>query len=587
MDSLPTSDSAPEGSSAPERSGGNEAGWLRFWSSGGERIAGPPEWTACRIEVNLGPEEPESSGWMGLELTRNGSGLPLRQEKIAGRPRITARWPRSGPGRYELVLQGGEARREVEIVVDPSKISRPEFAQLLEDLEARLPTQIAIGLQEAGGLSGIELREPGDTTLEQELIRLRRATEGTGRRTGLTKALRRLSDRPHQVLERTKEWRRRGRARRPLGSDLGKAMTRPGNLEDGMPKEVPDAQAERTPDVYENRLVRQFARQVELRLRRLLPVLRGQNTESARESAEKAERILSRLERSRRRATFLQEVSLPKRPPSRASQVLQKRPIYRDVLEGYLEFRREISVRLSAPELEAPLRNLPNLYQVWCTLHVIQAVVQSASRLGYRIDQRSRETLTSKEGGFFTLSLGDTKVDLVHPGSGTEIRLRAERTYPQGSSGLHSSTYAQRPDLAVEVYPQGDGPSVLLFDPKYKLGSRGGEEGSSEDVSSEGGSSGRDSAKGSAGPGGSPLKADIDKMHAYRDAIRSPDGTRVVEKASILYPGESRVFGGGVSAVQALPGQSEKLRSAIEGVFREILPEAEASTGAQLDIGHD
>jgi predicted component of viral defense system (DUF524 family) len=363
-------------------------------------------------------------------------------------------------------------------------------------------------------------------------------------------------------------------------------MTRPGNLEDEMPKEVPDARTERTPDVYENRLVRQFARQVELRLRRLLPVLRGQNTESAQESAEEAERILSRLERSRRRATFLQEVSLPKRPPSRASQVLRKRPIYRDVLEGYLEFRREISVRLSAPELEAPLKNLPSLYQVWCTLHVIQTVVHSASQFGYRVDQRSRETLTSKEGGFFTLSLGDAKVDLVHPGSGTEIRMQAERTYSSSGPGLHSSTYAQRPDLAVEIYPQGDGPSVLLFDPKYKLGSRGGERASSEDVSPEDGSSSRASGKGSDRPGGSPLKADIDKMHAYRDAIRDPGGTRVVEKASILYPGEGQVFSGGVSAVQALPGKSEKLRSAIAGIFREILPEAEASDGTQLDIGH-
>lgn len=494
---------------------------------------------------------------MELNLTRNGTELPLRQEEIGGKPRVTARWPRSGPGRYKLALQGGDTRREAEISVNPRKISRPEFARLLEDLEARLPTQIAVGLQKAGGLSGIELSEPGDTTLEQELIRLRRAAEGTGRRAGLTSALQRLSGRPHQVLERTKEWRRRGRARRPSGPDLGQAMTRPGNLEDGMPKEVPDAQPERTPDVYENRLVKQFARQVELRLRRLLPALRGQNTSAAQKSAEEAERLLSRLKRSRQRAPFLQEVSLPKRPPSRASQVLQKRPIYRDMLEGYLEFRREISVRLSAPGLEAPLRNLPNLYQVWCTLHVIQAVIQSASQLGYRVVQGSQQTLTSVESGFFALSLGEAKVDLVHPGSGTEIRLQAERTYSPGSPGLHSSTYAQRPDLAVEIYSEGAGPSVLLFDPKYKLRGTGEKDAHSE--------------------GGAPLKADIDKMHAYRDAIRGPNEARVVEKASILYPGEARVFGGGVGAVRALPGESDKLRSAVARQLREVLPEAKLS----------
>ena len=56
---------------------------------------------------------------------------------------------------------------------------------------------------------------------------------------------------------------------------------------------------------------------------------------------------------------------------------------------------------------------------------------------------------------------------------------------------------------------------LILFDPKYKLDSEtNGEPGD-----------------------GKPKKVDIDKMHAYRDAIRLADGDRVIRYAATNYPG--------------------------------------------------
>ncbi len=37
-------------------------------------------------------------------------------------------------------------------------------------------------------------------------------------------------------------------------------------------------------------------------------------------------------------------------------------------LEGYIELHRSVTVRMENTALEAPLENLPRLYQVWGTL---------------------------------------------------------------------------------------------------------------------------------------------------------------------------------------------------------------------------
>jgi len=48
---------------------------------------------------------------------------------------------------------------------------------MLEDLNQMLPASIALGLQQTGALADIHLLSPGESTLAQELIRLRRAIQ--------------------------------------------------------------------------------------------------------------------------------------------------------------------------------------------------------------------------------------------------------------------------------------------------------------------------------------------------------------------------------------------------------------------------
>ena len=63
--------------------------------------------------------------------------------------------------------------------------------------------------------------------------------------------------------------------------------------------------------------------------------------------------------------------------------VLLRRPDYRAALEGFLEFRRTVSIHLDEPALDAPLENLPSLYETWGTLQIIKALADVAVELGY------------------------------------------------------------------------------------------------------------------------------------------------------------------------------------------------------------
>ena len=168
---------------------------------------------------------------------------------------------------------------------------------------------------------------------------------------------------------------------------------------------------------------------------------------------------------------------------------------------------------------------------------VIDALLAAGETAGYKL---VRERLVGREGGgafVRVLPDGGPAVVLMHPTSGTEVRLVPERSYPAGpGSGLRSITYTQRPDIAIEIRIPGERTTVLLFDPKYKLDGELLEAAVSD---------------------GKPKKVDIDKMHAYRDAIRDDAGDRVVVYAAILYPGPAQEFRGGIEALSAHPGVSQ------------------------------
>jgi predicted component of viral defense system (DUF524 family) len=73
------------------------------------------------------------------------------------------------------------------------------------------------------------------------------------------------------------------------------------------------------------------------------------------------------------------------------------------------------------------------------------------------------------------------------------------------------------------------------------------------------------------GESGQPKKVDIDKLHAYRDAIRDVRLRPVVSHAAILYPGKTVQYDGGVAALSALPNDPTPLVDAVKDTLRTAL----------------
>lgn len=533
---------------------------LRFLDLEGCELAAPSEWEPCLLEVTDGLQ-----GFDNVELTRNGLPMQLRMEKIAGAKRVVAPWPRSDPGRYEVWV-GPENPETLSVKIEPQKISTTEFEAMVRELEYKLPATIALSLQQAGALTGVNLISPKAVTLEEEMNRIRRAVLGTPDLPGLASVLPRIAVDPHGMLKTTELWIRRPNVRRPQAAALVRAVAREGNIDtDFRPRQVIDSRVEYTVDVYENRLLKAFVGEVELRLRHLRRSIEKTN---AAPLAEAASQCLDTLSEARRSARFLEDVG-GHPGAARTTMVFLRRPDYHAAYSSYLTFHRSASVRLWDDHLSAPLENVPSLYETWGTLSVLQALAQFAAKHGFEatIDR----VFIQRPGELFLRILPDGKpaLRLEHP-NGNTIRLIPQRSYST-SGKLRSISFQQKPDIVIEVdRPDGD-TRVIIFDPKYKLDS---EIVSSTTVTNVEEDPGIAEGTGSEIVGsGKPKKVDIDKMHAYRDSIRDLDDGRAVQYAAILYPGLSVEYGDGIAALAAHPSD-ETFASALQEVVGEQVSKA-------------
>ena len=513
---------------------------LQFVDSFGEPIDVPREWEPATLEVGIPPAE-----WPGTQVRLQGELFSAAKATPSWRDTVSIEWPRSGPGNYLIEIEAPSNSASISFTIRSEKLSREALARTVDALESGLPTSIAVGLQRLGGLQGIRLLPRRESTLAQEILRLRRAVRGTSRRLGLAQTLRSISRDPHRIFRSDDVWMRSDRVRRPQPARLALAVAAAGNIsEDGALRRLIDQRVEHTADVYENRLLKTFVGEIASRLRRLLAEVADRETERTQ-----LEGLNTELRDAERAATFLTEVSTPRDLPIVLTMVLLNRPEYRAVLDGLVEFRRSVAVHLEDAALDAPLQNLPYLYQRWCLLEVIDAVTRVAGERGYRVveERLSRR----RQGALFidVLPMGEPLVRYRHDESGTEAALTHERTFDRAGSP-RSVSFLQRPDIVLEVRARDSVPRLFVFDPKYKLDSEGQDE---------------------EGLAGRPKKSDIDKMHAYRDAIRGDEGRQVINYAAILYPGPSQHFGGNVAALQAVGGLESRLRMELDAVLASAL----------------
>ncbi|MGH6895782.1 MAG: DUF2357 domain-containing protein [Geminicoccaceae bacterium] len=502
--------------------------------------AEPREWTPFILEVPCLSED-----WPRLRVWINDQERPVVARCLAGRVVVGCDWPEAAVGRYRLRLHHPEFEANHTLFIPPAKMSMAAVDRLLKDLHGRLPHALAVALQRAGGLAGLRLLPPEAVGVSAELDRLSRIVRGDERHPGLTDLLAAIGRDPHRTLRRDEILTHVERVRRPSVSSLRRALYHQGGRLDGrLPLHLADQRVEPTFDVYENRVVRLVTDMADRRLRRLDAILERDGVAGAREARDEASALLDKLTRARRHVAFLDEVRPLERSPHVLTMVLRRRAEYRGVLAIWQEMVAGYVVELEDAALEAPFENIPYLYELWATLEIVLAIVEAAEAHDFKVPQQ--RLIRRIPGSLLVEALrrNEPVAVLQHPETRARLRIVPQRSF--GRSGpLRSVSFEQVPDLAVEVDLPGRETEVYLFDPKYKFRTDGDRV--------------------------MPLKEDIDKMHAYRDAIISATTRqRVVRYAGILYPGPSRRYGDGVAALNAHPEHPGAIRSVVFDTLADI-----------------
>ncbi|ALG68195.1 DUF2357 domain-containing protein [Beggiatoa leptomitoformis] len=488
-----------------------------FYTEQGDLLDAPLEWSPCLLVLATALDDT-------TVVTLQGKRLELQKRRIQGTWRLVASLPRLGVGGYHLGLNG----QIYVFTVQSSKLNPNEIEQLLIDLHYHLPASIALSLQRANVLVGGKVIEATQLTITSEINRLRNAIKGTSAYRGLCDLLPALQHAPHQHICTENQWQTAQSARRPHPAQLIYALQAHNLDAQQSIKRVLDQRSELTVDVYENQLVKTYLHQVRQALCRLRGIARCRVEVDA---------LWQALLYAEHQAPFLQSVRLLTHLPQRETTVFQHVPLYQAVMLNYKLFQENISINLYNKSLELPLENLPVLYQLWGTLQILQALLTVGESEGYQVIKQAL-CVPDKLGWLVNiLPNGKPALVLQHPIHHTTVSFIPERTYQQLGAG-----FQQRPDIAIEIENSVGELQVYLFDPKYKLDSH-------QDK---------------------PQKVDIDKMHAYRDAIRQR-GKHVVRYAAILYPATTQQFTAEIAAFMAIPSQAEALQTQVQTCLRQAL----------------
>ena len=208
------------------------------------------------------------------------------------------------------------------------------------------------------------------------------------------------------------------------------------------------------------------------------------------------------------------------------NQVLQKRAGYRDLFQAYVEF--ELAAQLAwsggADVYGAGQRDVATLYEYWVFLQVAEIL----SGLCNAPFDFGSLLVTSADGLGIDLQRGRKKVlsgTACRLGRQLRVELWFNHTFDAGNG--EAWTRPMRPDLSVHIAPELNEPARfeptwVHFDAKYRV----------EHLRELfGGSTDAGEAEDEPELARGARRADLLKMHTYRDAIRRSAG------AYVIYPG--------------------------------------------------
>ena len=312
-----------------------------------------------------------------------------------------------------------------------------------------------------------------------------------------------------------------------------------------LPEVVSERKIRPTTDTPENRFVKAFIGQARTIIGRMRSAVSARRPDAFRRNLL---RDCDRMEASLMpvaRHSMWEEVGRMVRIPF-SSTVLQRRRGYRRVLQHFSRIRLAPMIPLDRDGMRdlLELKNIALLYELWTffrLVHEISAVLGRPPVRSGRLTSGPFQT-DFAAGGTFEWDPG--------------VRLVYNQRFSKSRGGQrHSYSVPLIPDIALRV-PDGPNAGLHLFDAKFRVQAL-------TDVGLAADDQDADDQKATE-RAGSFKRADIYKMHAYRDAI--PDARSVW----ILYPGgEFRFFGvpgGGGVAGGRVVSSAEELLGEVEGV---------------------
>lgn len=490
------------------------------------------------------------------------------------------RWnPAAAVGLHQLALTttwpGGEsARRNWTLRVAPRKVDQERYEALLIDLQ-RVAYGILYTLAGASAEGAALQRDPPwqSDPIEEYYGLFAQRFEGFARAVG------RIAARPREHLRGAEEQLPLGRAaalgpdalaRLPRGDfdeapagvaqDLQEALRPGGGL---LPRTVVATRGEPTPDIYEHRLLKHL---LGLLLRRARFIGGLAERELARFEANEALGVSGGARRARvseiaggcasvarrladlRAAPFLADVR-PLDAFRGATPLLRRDAAYAEVYRMWMALRQRPIVAFDSPLFYLPIADLPRLYEIWCAIQVVRALLAGGGLVReQRIVERRGE---DADGLDFAIGLVERAPLLVIERGPLTLTLRYQPRYrPLAQAEAAGARRAARlgsldrhvrvPDLAIELRRPGDPPRVLLLDAKYRLDADGR---------------------------GVPQDALAD-AYAYLGAIGYA-GERATVGALLLYPGAgaAELYPSGVGSAPLLPAQTAALDAALEAQF--------------------
>jgi large subunit ribosomal protein MRP49 len=226
------------------------------------------------------------------------------------------------------------------------------------------------------------------------------------------------------------------------------------------------------------------------------------------------------------------------------THLMRHDPRYRRLYALYRALHTTPFIALDSSALWLPIQELPALYEQWCALQTLRALLP----LGQVVEQQLLSRADNDRSAYeprWTLRLRQNAPLLVlRLDDGARLALYYQRRYqpqPATSRTLGAlDPFVRIPDMAIEVERPSAPPRVLIFDAKYRV----------------------------AGDGSVPQDA-LDDAYAYRGAIGSA-GARATLGAFLLFPGRKPLSAADqVGALPLLPDRTEDLTTLLRTLLEQ------------------